>query len=184
VRTPVTPGLVALALASLLLAACGTATPTPVGAPIALTSDAFAAGEAIPVRHTCDGQDLSPPLAWGDLPAGTESLALVVDDPDAPVRTWVHWVAFSLPAGTTSLPEAVPAGEVLPGGGLQGSNSWQRLAYGGPCPPPGSEHHYVFTLYALDATLDLEAGADKGALLEAMEGHILGQGELVGRYGR
>jgi Raf kinase inhibitor-like YbhB/YbcL family protein len=169
---------------SVLLMACGPATEEAVGAPMSIRSGAFEEGQAIPVRYTCDGEDLSPPLAWGEPPAGTQSLALIVDDPDAPVGTWVHWVAFNLPAGTRALPERVPAAETLPGGGLQGSNSWKRLGYGGPCPPGGSEHRYFFRLYTLDVTLDLQPGADSRALRNAMEGHILGQGELMGRYGR
>ncbi len=176
--------LVWLMLLWLLVAACGPGIEAPRGVAVPLTSDVFAAGEAIPVRYTCDGDDLSPSLTWGELPAGTESLALIMDDPDAPLGTWVHWVAYNLPAGLASLPEGIPAGETLPLGGVQGVNSWKALGYGGPCPPGGSEHRYVFTLYALDTTLDLEPGADKGVLLRAMEGHILGQGELVGRYGR
>jgi Raf kinase inhibitor-like YbhB/YbcL family protein len=173
-------GLVGL----VMLVACGPATEEVAGVSFPLRSEAFEAGQPIPVRYTCDGEDLSPPLAWAEPPAGTQSLALIADDPDAPVGTWVHWVAFNLPAGTRALPEGVPAAEALPGGGLQGSNSWKRLGYGGPCPPGRSEHRYFFRLYALDATLDLEPGADSRALRDAMDGHVLGQGELMGRYGR
>jgi Raf kinase inhibitor-like YbhB/YbcL family protein len=169
---------------SVLLMACGPATEEAVGVPIPVRSEAFEEGQAIPVRYSCDGEDLSPPLAWDEPPVGTQSLALIADDPDAPVGTWVHWVAFNLPSGTRVLPEGVPAAEALPGGGFQGTNSWKRLGYGGPCPPGGAEHRYFFRLYALDVTLDLEPGADSPALRKAMEGHILGQGGLMGRYGR
>ena len=169
----------------LLLSACaGDAPDLPAqGMSVPLESSAFADGEIIPVRHTCDGEDLSPPLAWGELPAGTLSLALVVDDPDAPVGTWVHWVLFNLPADTHSLPEGLPAEEAV-ASGLQGINGWKELGYGGPCPPQGSTHRYFFKLYALDTALDLEAGISKAEVEKAMAGRILGQGQLVGRYGR
>ena len=148
-----------------------------------LTSPAFAAGEPIPPRYTCDGDDVSPPLAWSDPPPGTQSLALICDDPDAPVGTWVHWVLYDLPADARELPEAVPADAELPGGGRQGNNSWPRLGYGGPCPPSGS-HRYFFKLYALDTVLDLDAGASKKQVLGAMEGHVLAEAELMGVYSR
>jgi hypothetical protein len=171
----------------LVLAACG-GDGLEVGqdAPqdLALTSSVFEEGAPIPVRHTCDGEDVSPPLSWSEPPAGTESLALIMDDPDAPMGTWVHWVVFDLPPGTRSLPEAVAPGEALVGGGAQGQNSWNEASYGGPCPPPGSEHTYVFKLHALDARLDLDSNADKGEVEGAMAGHILAQGQLTGRYGR
>jgi Raf kinase inhibitor-like YbhB/YbcL family protein len=144
-----------------------------------LTSSAFAQGEAIPVKYTCDGEDISPPLRWSDPPASTQSFALIADDPDAPVGTWVHWVLFNLPAETRELPEqATP-----PGGSQGGKNSWKRTGYGGPC-PPGGTHRYFFKLYALDTMLDLAAGATKEQLLKAMEDHILGQAEVMGTYSR
>jgi len=169
----------------LLLSACGGDAPEPLaqGAAVPLESSAFANGEAIPVRYTCDGEDLSPPLAWGEPPVGTLSLALIVDDPDAPIGTWVHWVLFNLPADTRSLPEGLPA-EAEVAAGLQGINGWKEVGYGGPCPPKGSTHRYFFQLYALDTALNLEAGASKAEVEKAMDGHILGQGQLVGRYGR
>ena len=148
-----------------------------------LTSSAFAAGESIPPRYTCDGDDVSPLLEWTDPPAGTQSLALICDDPDAPVGTWVHWVLYDLPAETRTLPEAVPADADLPGGGRNGENSWRRLGYGGPCPPSGT-HRYFFKLYALDTVLGLDAGAGKKQVLKAMEGHVLAQVELMGTYSR
>ena len=169
-----------------LLGACGGGEGIDQEGPpsLALTSSAFGEGALIPVRHTCDGEDISPPLSWSEPPAGTESLALIVDDPDAPIGTWVHWVVFDLPPGTRSLPEAVTSGELLAGGGVQGQNGWNEVSYAGPCPPPGSEHTYVFKLYALDSRLDLDSDADKGGVEAAMVDHILAQGQLTGRYGR
>jgi hypothetical protein len=148
-----------------------------------ITSAAFAPQASIPVKYTCDGQDISPPLSWSDPPPGTESFALICDDPDAPVGTWVHWVLFNIPADKRSLPESVPARAQLSDGSLHGRNSWRRRDYGGPCPPSGT-HRYVFKLYALDARLSLKAGATKKQLLKAMEGHILAQAELIGTYSR
>lgn len=144
-----------------------------------LTSPAFAAEESIPAKYTCDGQDISPPLEWGEPPQGTESLALIMDDPDAPVGVWDHWLLFNLPAETRQLDE----GAAPPSESQGGQNSWGRTGYGGPC-PPGGTHRYFFKLYALDTVLDIEAGAGKEELLQAMEGHILAQGELMGRYSR
>jgi Raf kinase inhibitor-like YbhB/YbcL family protein len=148
-----------------------------------LTSTAFTPGEPIPPKYTCDGQDISPPLQWSDPPQGTQNLALICDDPDAPVGTWVHWVLYNLPAKARSLPEAVPAEAELPDGSRHGKNGWGRLDYGGPCPPSGT-HRYFFKLYALDTVLDLKAGADKKQVLKAVEGHILAQAELMGVYSR
>jgi hypothetical protein len=174
-------------IGTLLINACGPATTPPPSSSqttIELTSTAFVAGEPIPQTYTCDGADISPPLSWGEPPDGTQSFALIMDDPDAPVGTFVHWIAFNIPAGTSSLPEDVPAQEQIPGGGLQGKNSFRNLGYGGPCPPSGSTHEYVFKLYALDTTLDLEAGANKRSLVNAMEGYILARAELTGEYTR
>jgi Raf kinase inhibitor-like YbhB/YbcL family protein len=148
-----------------------------------LTSSAFAQGETIPVRYACDGDDVSPPLDWGDPPEGTQSFALVNDDPDAPAGIWDHWILFNLPGEARSLPEGVPLEAELPDGSRQGQNSWRRLGYGGPCPPSGT-HRYFFKLYALGTTLDLASSANKKQLLQAMEGHILGQAELMGVYSR
>lgn len=151
-----------------------------------LTSTAFERGGTIPGRYSCDGDDISPPLAWSGLPAGTGSLALIMDDPDAPGRTWDHWLIYNLDPALGGLPEGAgseaPDG-AAPNGALLGRNSWRRNDYGGPCPPRG-EHRYFFRLYALDDPLDLPAEADKGALLAAMEGRVLGQAELMGRYQR
>jgi hypothetical protein len=148
-----------------------------------LTSPAFPEGGAIPKQYTCDGKDISPPLAWSDVPAGTKSFALICDDPDAPAGVWVHWVAYDLPASSTGLPEAVPAREEIPGGGRQGRNDFRKIGYNGPCPPSGT-HRYVFTVSALDGTLELSAGATKGELVAALNGHVLAEGRLTGNYSR
>jgi Raf kinase inhibitor-like YbhB/YbcL family protein len=150
---------------------------------IKITSSAFKESALIPPKYTCDGADISPPLQWDSVPEGTKSIALISDDPDAPMGTWVHWVLFNLPADTRELPENVPPDENLPGGARQGVSDFQRIGYGGPCPPSGT-HRYFFKIYALDKELDLEAGASKPDLLNAMEGHILGQGQLIGKYKR
>ncbi len=150
---------------------------------LTLTSAAFAHQGAIPAKHTCEGNDLSPPLAWTGLPPGTKSLALIVDDPDAPdpaapKMTWVHWVLYNLAPSANGLPEGASA---LPSGTLQGLNDWQRTGYGGPCPPVG-RHRYFHKLYALDTVLPDLGRPTKVQLEKAMQGHILGQAELVGTY--
>lgn len=150
---------------------------------IHITSPAFHEGKSIPSRYTCDGEDMSPPLEWGEVPAGTQSIALISDDPDAPMGVWVHWVLYNLPPDTRSLQEDMPPDEKLPNGALQGVTDFRRTGYGGPCPPSGT-HRYYFKLYALDRKLDLGAGAAKNDLLKAMEGHILGEGMLMGVYKR
>jgi Raf kinase inhibitor-like YbhB/YbcL family protein len=149
-----------------------------------MTSTAFSAGEMIPKKFTCDGPDVSPQLAWNDPPAGTQSFALTVDDPDAPVGTWVHWVLYDLLASARELPEGVAKQEQLPSGARQGRNDFGKTGYGGPCPPPGKPHRYFFKLYALDGKLNLKAGATKADVERALKGHALGQAELMGRYGR
>jgi Raf kinase inhibitor-like YbhB/YbcL family protein len=165
-------------------------------AEIELTSSAFEPGGPIPAKYTEDGEDASPPLSWSGVPEGTNELALVCEDPDAPSPKrpnpdpWVHWVLYKIPADTESLPEGVAKTARLedPPGALQGKNSWgrgQTIGYRGPAPPAGSgTHRYFFKLYALDSELEIEPEADKPALLEAIEGHVLGQGELFGTYER
>jgi Raf kinase inhibitor-like YbhB/YbcL family protein len=148
-----------------------------------ITSTAFEHGDMMPVEYTADGANVNPALAWGKVPAGTKSLALICDDPDAPMGTWVHWVVWNLPPTSSGLPWAVPHGDAIAGGGLQGRNGSGKLGYSGPAPPSGT-HRYFFKLYALDTELDLPAGSGKADLLKAMEGHILGSGELMGRYSR
>ena len=152
----------------------------------AITSSAFQDGAPIPGRHTCDGGDVSPPLAWSGVPGGTAAFALIADDPDAPAGTWVHWVLYNIPATVNRLPEGVAKTEALPdlGGALQGRNDFRRVGYGGPCPPPGPPHHYFFKLYALDAPLRLKAGVQKHDVEAAMRGHTLGTTQLVGMYAR
>ncbi len=149
-----------------------------------LTTSAFPSQGTIPKKFTCDGSDVSPPLAWSGAPPGTRSFALIVDDPDAPVGTWVHWVLYDLPANTKELAEGVPKQEQLSNGARQGRNDFRKIGYGGPCPPPGKPHRYFFKLYALDKKLDLKAGASKAEAESAMKGHILAQAELMGRFGR
>jgi Raf kinase inhibitor-like YbhB/YbcL family protein len=151
-----------------------------------LSSSAFKDGARIPRKYTCDGEDVSPPLSWTAPPAKTTELALICDDPDAPRGTFTHWVLYTLPASTASLPENVAKTETLPklGGAKQGKNSAGGIGYMGPCPPSGPAHHYHFIVYALDAKLDLRAGATQKDLRKAMEGHVAGQTELVGLYGR
>ena len=148
-----------------------------------ITSIAFGEGDLIPKQYTCDGPDISPPFSWTGMPAGTESLALICDDPDAPVGTWVHWVIFNLPAGVAELPENVPKERALENGARQGVNDFRRIGYGGPC-PPGGTHRYYFKLYALDTILEADPGVTKRDLLEVMDGHILSEAILMGRYTR
>jgi Raf kinase inhibitor-like YbhB/YbcL family protein len=151
---------------------------------IQLTSTAFAEGKDIPIGHTGQGKDISPPLTWTGMPAEAKSLALIADDPDAPVGTWVHWVLYDLPPAMTQLAADVPKSQLLASGAKQGINDFRRLGYGGPMPPPGKPHRYFFKLYALDKTLDLKPGATKMELLKAMEGHVLAEGQLMGTYQR
>jgi Raf kinase inhibitor-like YbhB/YbcL family protein len=184
------PMLLMVTLFALVMSDCSPG-PSPAVSPqtggqtvsFELTSPAFAAGESIPRKYTCDGEDISPPLQWSDPPQGTRSFALIADDPDAPVGTWVHWVLYNLPVEARTLSEAVPSDADLPDGSRNGQNGWRRLGYGGPCPPSGT-HRYFFKLYALDTVLDLAAGANDKHLLGAMEGHLLAQAELMGVYTR
>jgi Raf kinase inhibitor-like YbhB/YbcL family protein len=148
-----------------------------------LESTAFADGGGIPRRYTCDAGDVSPPLAWSEPPDGVESYALVVEDPDAPGGTWVHWVVFNLPPSATSLPENASELACLPDTATQGTNGWGRLGYGGPCPPSGT-HRYQFRLFALDDTVDLGPDASSADLALAREGHVLAEATLVGLYAR
>ncbi len=158
---------------------------------IQLVSSAFSHGEMIPLDYTGDGADRSPPLAWSNVPANAQSLALVCDDPDAPSpEPWVHWLIYDLPPHLSELPEGIEPGALptMPAGSAQGQNSWtsgQTIGYRGPAPPPGHGlHHYHFRLYALDQPLRLGPGADVDALQRAMQGHILATGELIGTYQR
>ncbi|GAB4344121.1 MAG: YbhB/YbcL family Raf kinase inhibitor-like protein [Candidatus Abyssubacteria bacterium] len=148
-----------------------------------ISSNAFKNGTTIPKKYTCEGEDVSPPLSWSAPPNGTKSIVLICDDPDAPVGTWVHWVLFGLSPDTTSLPEGVPAQETAQGA-TQGRNDFGNLGYGGPCPPPGPAHRYFFKLYAIDKELNLKPGATKAEVMKAIEGHILAEAQLMGKYGR
>lgn len=172
-----------LALVGALLAPPGRASGADMG--FALSSPAFQSGSEIPSRYTCEALDLSPPLAWTEPPAGTRSLALVVDDPDAPdpsapQTTWVHWVVVGIPAQLRELAEGA-GGRRLPGAARQGQNDWKRSDYGGPCPPIG-RHRYFFKLYALDTPLSDLSSPSKAELERAIQGHVLGRAELVGTY--
>ncbi len=148
-----------------------------------ITSAAFSEGRAIPAAYTCEGRDVSPPLAWAGAPTATNSFALISDDPDAPGKTWVHWVLYNLPPATRRLPEGLPPDAALPDGSRQGVTDFGRTGYGGPCPPSGT-HRYDFKLYALDAMLDLPARPSKHQVEAAMQGHILAQAQLMGTYQR
>lgn len=148
-----------------------------------IKSSAFNDGERIPKKYTCDGEDVSPPLTWDDIPEGTVTLALISDDRDAPSKTWTHWLIFNIPPELNGLPEGVEKVGEFENGIMQGFNDFGRIGYGGPCPPSGV-HRYFFKLYALDTSLDLEPGTSKEELLEAMEGHIIEKTEMVGLYSR
>lgn len=150
---------------------------------LSVTSTGFTAGQPIPPVYSCHGRNVSPPLAWTGAPGATKSFALILDDPDAPSGTYVHWVVYNLPAASSGLPEAVPGRPKLDDGSLQGTTSSGGTGYTGPCPPSGT-HHYHFKLYALDAVLGLSSGATKDQLLKAMQGHVLAQGELVGTFSK
>ncbi|OGN98334.1 MAG: phosphatidylethanolamine-binding protein [Chloroflexi bacterium RBG_13_50_21] len=145
---------------------------------IQITSSAFNEGDKIPRVYTCDDKNISPPLEWTGIPSDTVSLALIMDDPDAPAGTWVHWVLYNLPPNLTELEQGKS------GGGVDGKNDFNRLGYGGPCPPKGSNHRYFIKVYALDTLLDLIPGATQAQVESAMRGHILTQGQLMGKYGR
>jgi Raf kinase inhibitor-like YbhB/YbcL family protein len=140
-------------------------------------------GNVIPPRYTCDSDGISPPLTWHNPPDGTRAFALIVEDPDAPKKTFTHWVAYDIPADVHQLPEGISERPTLPDGGSQGKNDFGKLGFGGPCPPAGT-HRYVFRLYALDQTLGLEAGAVKADLLSLISGHVLETAELIGLYNR
>jgi len=152
---------------------------------LTLASSAFNHGGEIPPKYTCEAQDISPPLSWQGIPAGTRSLVLIVDDPDAPdpdapKMTWVHWLVYNIPPETTALAEGADSGS-LPVGALQGVNDWQKAAYGGPCPPIG-RHRYFHKLYALDRMLMLHNNPTKAELVKALKGHVIAQAELIGTY--
>lgn len=150
----------------------------------ALQTNAFPAGGTIPKKYTCDASDVSPELTWTGAPAGTQAFALIAEDPDAPAGTWTHWIAWGVPSSATKLPEGVPKNETLADGTRQGKNDFKKIGYNGPCPPPGTPHRYFFKLYALGSKLEVKAGSSRSELESAMKGHVLGQAEVMGKYGR
>jgi Raf kinase inhibitor-like YbhB/YbcL family protein len=151
---------------------------------IEITSSAFTEGNPIPIEYTCDGSDVSPDLKWGTLPPETRSLALVCDDPDAPSGTFVHWVMYAIPPTENQLQKGVPKIPTLPNGTKQGTNGFGRIGYGGPCPPRGAPHHYFFRIYALDTRIDQPGGMSRAQLDQAMKGHIVAEGHVMGTYQR
>jgi Raf kinase inhibitor-like YbhB/YbcL family protein len=169
-------------------AGCGGGEAIPAPAPgavesqMTISSPAFQEGGAIPDKYSCNGQNVSPELVWSGVPEGTKSLAVILDDRDAPRGTFNHWVIYNIPAGKSGLAEAVSGTSELADGTRQGKNSWGKIGYGGPCPPAGSSHRYYFIIYALDTTLDLAAGATKEKVLAAMDGHVMAQAEAMGTY--
>ncbi len=152
-------------------------------AKIKMSSPAFEHGEMMPAKYTCDGNDISPPLKWQNAPSETKSFAIISDDPDAPMGTWVHWVIWNIPADKQELAEDIPKAKELPDGSMQGLNSSKRIGYMGPCPPSGI-HRYFFKLYALDTMLNLPGNITKEKLLSAMNGHIIGEGSIMAVYQR
>lgn len=159
------------------------ASDTEIRTGLTVTSEAFGNGERIPSKYTCDGKDASPPISWTGAPKETECYALIMDDLDAPMGTFTHWLIFNIPPTESGLQEDLSTVGTLPNGAMQGRNDFGKIGYGGPCPPPGT-HHYMFHLYALDMLLNIQSGAAKEDVLEAMKGHILAEGQLTGLYGR
>jgi Raf kinase inhibitor-like YbhB/YbcL family protein len=162
---------------------CNAYNKKPKGKNMKITSSAFKEGEMIPAQYTCDDKNISPQIEWGDVPQGTKSLALICDDPDAPAGVWVHWVVFNIPPDLKEIKENLPNDKKISNGMCQGTSDFRKTGYGGPC-PPGGTHRYFFKVYALDKILELEAGSTKAQLLKAMEGHILAEGNLMGKYRR
>lgn len=151
---------------------------------INISSEAFHSNHLIPKKYSCDGENLSPPLAWSNLPVGTESIAIVCEDPDAPSGNFLHWLIFNIDPGVPGLPEGVTERSNMMGSAVQGRNGFGKTGYGGPCPPRGSTHRYFFRAYALDKMLNLGQASTRAVFEKAMEGHLLGTGELVGMYSR
>lgn len=175
-----------LCLTVILLAGCEPKEELPREEEMTLSvsSSAFQDGAQIPSKYTCQGQDVSPPVEWSEPPAGTQSFALIMEDLDAPGGVFTHWVLFNIPSHTRELPEALSTQAELPSGALQGKNDFGTSGYGGPCPPPGRPHRYRFSLYAVDQQLELRADASKKQVIDAMQGHVLAQGQLTGTYQR
>ncbi|HLH08776.1 MAG TPA: YbhB/YbcL family Raf kinase inhibitor-like protein [Terriglobales bacterium] len=149
-----------------------------------VSTTSFPAEGTIPKRFTCSAEDVSPALTWTGVPPTTQSLALIVDDPDAPAGTWTHWLVYNLPAAVHELAENQPRSEQLPNGAVQGRNDFRKIGYNGPCPPSGKPHRYFFRVFAIDAKLDLKPGANRQPLDQAMQGHIVAQGEVMGKFAR
>lgn len=149
---------------------------------IQISSPAFANGATIPKKYTCEGEDVSPPLNWGPAPEGTKSFALISEDPDAPSGTWVHWVIYDIPAEVNEFSENIAKSEVVSNGVKQGLNDFEKIGYGGPCPPAGKAHRYFFKIYALDSYINLKSGARKEELIKAIQNHVLAEGQLIGTY--
>ncbi len=168
----------------LILAVCIASAGLAQESSLQLRSTAFAEGAVIPAEYTCTGSDKSPPLKWTGIPTGTGSFALIVEDPDAPRGTFVHWVIYNLGSSLTELPEDIPRSAQTTTGARQGVNGLDRVGYKGPCPPPGAPHHYHFQLFALDSPLKLNPGASAAEVRQAMKGHVLASTELVGTFGR
>jgi hypothetical protein len=169
---------------ALIFLAAGASRATGSSTKLELKTTAFPPGSTIPTQFTCSGANISPDLSWNNPPPRTQSLVLIVDDPDAPAGTWVHWVVYDLPALARHLPEHVLPGDAVAGGGKQGVNDFSTNGYGGPCPPPGKPHRYFFRLYALDTTVALRAPVHRKDVDSAMKGHVLAQAELMGTFGR
>ena len=178
------PGMLLVVLAATIALALANSGRTEPSMSFTISSPSFSNGGDIAKKFTCDAADLSPQLTWTEPPAATKTFALLVDDPDAPVGNWNHWTMWNLPPNLRGLPEGVNKEASLPDGSMQGRNDFRKTGYNGPCPPPGKPHRYFFKLYALDAKLDLKAGAGKKELEAAMKGHILAQAEWMGKYGR
>jgi Raf kinase inhibitor-like YbhB/YbcL family protein len=174
----------ALSIAVSLFLATAIAQTTGGHMALQLTTNAFQHEKDIPAKYTCKGADLSPAFSWSSAPEGTQSFAFIADDPDAPGGTWVHWVAWNIPASVTSLPEGFPKDAELKDGTRQGKNDFGKLGYNGPCPPPGAPHRYFFHLYAVNAKLDLKPGASRQDLDRALAGKVLAQTELMGKFKR
>jgi Raf kinase inhibitor-like YbhB/YbcL family protein len=157
---------------------------TGTGSCLELKSDAFENGQSVPVRYTGFGENVSPELSWDGVPDGTQSFALIMEDPDAPMGTWIHWVVYNIPKDAGGIREGLPKISILSDGTREGRNSFGQIGYGGPQPPPGPPHGYIFTLYALDGALGVAPGAGKDTVMAAMKGHIRGKAQLVGQFGR
>lgn len=151
---------------------------------LSVTSTALTEGAKVPKEYTGDGKDVSPPLSWGQLPTQAKSVCIICDDPDAPVGNWTHWVLFNIPVSSTGLSEGVRADETLPDGSVHGINSWKKVGYNGPAPPPGQNHRYFFKVYALDKKLDLKPKATRDQVLQAINGHVVAEGQLMSTYNR